>query len=219
MAMVAGVLLASLFLAVGIRKKAMVPGRMQAAVELSYEFIHDMVRDSIGVKGLHYFPLIFALFFTVLMGNSLGLIPHVFTYTSHLAVTGALAVMIFLMVCVIGIATHGLHFFSMFVPEGVPWPMLPLIVPIEFISFMVRPVTLSVRLFANMMAGHILLTVIGGFAVTFLGLGAAGVALGILPTVFNVILIGFELLIAALQAYVFTILSCIYLKDTVELHH
>ena len=219
LAMVVGAVVATLFLGLGISRRAMVPGRWQAASELSYEFVRGMVRENIGEHGMYYFPLIFSLFFTVLMGNMIGLVPHMFTFTSQIAVTGALAVMIFLMVIVIGIARHGVKFFSLFVPAGVPWAMMPLIVPLEVLSFVVRPVTLSVRLFANMMAGHILLTVIAGFAVTFLGMGALGVAFGLVPTLFNVVLIAFEMLIAFLQAYVFAILCCIYLKDTVELHH
>lgn len=217
--MVLAAVFTALFMAVGIRRRAMVPGRLQAATEMSYEFIANMIRDNIGDKGMQYFPLLFTTFFTVFMGNALGLLPYAFTYTSHLIVTAALALMIFLTVCVLGVIRHGTHFFSLFVPPGVPWLMLPLIVPIEVLSFLIRPVTLSVRLFANMMAGHILLKVIAGFAVAFLSIGVAGAALGILPTLFNTILIGFELLIAFLQAYVFTILSCIYLKDTVELEH
>jgi len=178
-----------------------------------------MIRENIGPHGRQYFPLVFSVFVMVFMGNALGMLPYAFTFTSHLVVTAALALLIFLMVCALGIARHGTHFFSLFLPPGVPLIMTPLIIPIEVISFMIRPVTLSVRLFANMMAGHILMKVIAGFAVAFLSMGAAGYALGILPTLFNVVLIGFELMIAFLQAYVFTILTCIYLKDTVELDH
>ena len=216
--MIAAVLSVGL-LSVAMRRRALVPGRSQAAAEMVYEFIANMIRENIGTGGMQYFPLLFTIFMIVFLGNSLGLVPYAFTYTSHLIVTATLALLVFVCVCVIGIARHGRHFFSLFVPPGVPWPMLPLIVPIEVLSFLIRPVTLSVRLFANMMAGHILLKVIAGFAVGFLALGVTGMALGILPTLFNVVLIGFELLIAFLQAYVFTILSCIYLKDTVELHH
>lgn len=201
------------------RKKSMVPSRMQAMSELTYSFIANMVRENIGTHGRQYFPLIFTLFMMVFLGNALGMIPYSFTYTSHIAVTAALAVMIFLMVIVIGIAKHGMHFFSLFLPPGVPLWLTPLVIPIEILSFAIRPVTLSVRLFANMIAGHILLKVIAGFSVSMIGMGAAGYALGVLPMLFNVILIGFEFLIAFLQAYVFAILSCIYLKDTVELEH
>jgi F-type H+-transporting ATPase subunit a len=217
--MVIGVVVASLVMALGARPAALVPGRLQALSEIAYEYIAGMVRENIGPHGFQYFPLIFSIFTIVLMGNALGMLPFSFTYTSHLIVTASLALMIFLSVVVIGLARHGLHFFSLFLPPGIPVWMAPLIIPIEVISFLVRPVTLSVRLFANMMAGHILIKVIAGFAVGFAGLGVAGTALGILPTLFNSVLIGFELLIAFLQAYVFTILSCIYLKDTVELEH
>ncbi len=217
--MMVAVLVSTIFFTFSMRRKALVPGRAQAASEAAYEFIANMIRDNVGTGGMQYFPLVFTIFMIVFLGNTLGLLPYAFTYTSHLIVNAALALMIFLIVCVIGVIRHGTHFFSLFVPPGVPWPMLPLIVPIEVLSFLIRPVTLSVRLFANMMAGHILLKVIAGFAVGFLALGVAGMALGIIPTLFNVILIGFELLIAFLQAYVFTILSCIYLKDTVELAH
>lgn len=207
------------FLSLGLRRRDLIPGRMQLAGEMLYAFVAGMIHENIGPGGRRYFPLIFTLFIVLFAGNALGLVPYSFTFTSHLIVTGALALMIFLAVCVLGIFHHGLHFFSLFLPPGVPWPMLPLIIPIEVLSFMIRPVTLSVRLFANMMAGHILLKVIAGFAVGFMSLGAAGLLLGILPTLFNVVLIGFELLIAFLQAYVFTVLSCIYLKDTMELEH
>ncbi len=217
--MVIATMLSVGILMAGIRKKSLVPGRMQSVSEMSYEFIANMIRENIGTGGMQYFPLLFTVFFMVFMGNSLGLVPYSFTYTSHLIVTAALALLIFICVCVLGIARHGAHFFSLFVPPGVPALMLPLIVPIEVLSFLIRPVTLSVRLFANMMAGHILLKVIAGFAVAFLSMGVMGATLGILPTLFNTVLIGFELLIAFLQAYVFTILSCIYLKDTVELEH
>lgn len=217
--MVAAVLVSTIFMTVASSRAAMVPGRLQAFGESMYEFIANMVRENIGEHGRQYFPLIFSIFMIVFMGNALGMIPYSFTFTSHIVVTAALALMVFLMVCVLGLVRHGLHFFSIFLPPGVPLLMAPLIIAIEVISFLIRPVTLSVRLFANMMAGHILMKVIAGFAVAFLSMGAAGAALGILPTAFNVVLIGFELMIAFLQAYVFTILCCIYLKDTVELGH
>lgn len=217
--MVASVLVAIAFMSLAGRKNALIPGRLQAMAEISYEFIANMVRENIGSHGRQYFPLIFTVFMMVFLGNALGMIPYSFTFTSHIVVTAALALMIFLMVCVLGLVRHGLHFFSIFLPPGVPLLMAPLIIAIEVISFLIRPVTLSVRLFANMMAGHILMKVIAGFAVAFMSMGVAGLALGILPTLFNTVLIGFELMIAFLQAFVFTILCCIYLKDTVELAH
>lgn len=217
--MMIAVALSTIFLTVSMRRRAMVPGRMQAMSEMLYEFIAGMIRENIGSEGRQYFPLIFSVFLFVFLGNALGLLPYAFTYTSHLIVTAALALIVFLCVCVLGIARHGTHFFSLFCPPGLPIFMAVLIVPIEILSFLIRPVTLSVRLFANMMAGHILLKVIASFAVAFLSFGAVGTAFGIFPTLFNSVLIGFELLIAFLQAYVFAILSCIYLKDTVELDH
>jgi F-type H+-transporting ATPase subunit a len=194
------------------RKQAIVPGRLQVFAENMYEFVASMIRDNIGSQGRQFFPLIFTVFMVVLMGNMLGMLPYSFTYTSHIAVTMGLALAIFLMVTVLGFVRHGLHFFTLFCPAGVPWALKPLIIPIEILSYLIRPVTLSVRLFANMMAGHLMLKVFAGFSV------AMGVGLGILPMFFNVALIGFEFLIAFLQAYVFTILSCIYLKDAIDLH-
>lgn len=216
--MVAVALSVGLF-SVATAKRAMVPGRLQVFAESCYSFIANMVRENTGTHGMVYFPFVFTVFMTVFLGNALGMIPHSFTYTSHIIVTGAMAVFIFLMVTFIGIAKHGTHFFGLFFPPGVPLWLAPIIIPIEVISFLVRPVTLSVRLFANMMAGHIMLKVFAGLSVTALGLGAAGIAVGLMPALFNSVLMGFEFLIAFLQAYVFTILTCIYLKDTVEIAH
>ncbi len=217
--MVIAVVFSTVFFTLAMRQKAVVPNRMQAFAEIMYGFIANMIRDNIGVKGRQYFPLIFTLFIVVLLGNMLGMIPYSFTYTSHILVTAVLAFLIFLTVMIVGIFKHGFHFFSLFLPPGVPWWLIPMILPIEILSFLVRPVTLSVRLFANMIAGHIMLKVFAGFSVGMVSLGVAGVAAGILPMIFNSVLIGFELLIAFLQAYVFAILSCIYLKDTVEIDH
>ncbi len=208
------------FLTVGMRKKAMVPGRLQVASEMVYGFIANMIRENIGTRGMEYFPLVFTVFMIVFTGNMLGMIPWSFTYTSHLIVTAALALMIFFMVLIIGIVRHGTHFFHLFLPPGVPMWLLPLIIPIEIVSFLARPVTLSVRLFANMMAGHLVLKVFAGFSVSMLAaFGTAGLVMGFVPALFNVALITFEFLIAFLQAYVFTILTCIYLKDTIEIGH
>lgn len=207
------------FLNYAMRERALVPTRVQVFGEMLYEFVAGMIRENIGPKGRPYFPLVFTLFMIVLMGNLLGLIPGSFTYTSHLIVTGILALFVFCTVMLIGIFRHGLHFFSLFVPPGVPWWLLPMIVPIELLSFFVRPVTLSVRLFANMMAGHLMIKVFAGFSVAMLGLGAGGLVAGIIPMLFNSAIIAFEVLVALLQAYVFAVLTCIYLKDTVELHH
>ncbi|MCB9989082.1 MAG: F0F1 ATP synthase subunit A [Rhodospirillales bacterium] len=217
--MVIGMVVSASFLSLAIRRKALIPGRMQVLSEMLYEFIAGMIRENIGSKGRQYFPLIFTLFIVVLMGNLLGMVPFSFTYTSHIAVTLALAMMIFFAVVIIGLARHGLKFFSLFVPPGVPVFLFPLIIPIELISFLIRPLTLSVRLFINMMVGHLLLKVVAGFSVMLLALGFGGLLAGTLPALFNVILIAFEFLIALLHAYVFTVLSCIYLKDTVDLHH
>ncbi|MBL4590216.1 MAG: F0F1 ATP synthase subunit A [Alphaproteobacteria bacterium] len=218
--MLIGVVLSTVLLSVASKKRALVPGRMQMFAESLYEFIANMVRDNIGSEGRRYFPLIFTLFVMVMLGNTMGLIPYSFTYTSHLIVTLAMAMLIFVMVLVLGIARHGFHFFSFFLPPGVPVWLIPLIVPIEILSFAIRPVTLSVRLFANMIAGHIMLKVFAGFSVGMVAaFGTWGYAAGAVPMLFNTVLIGFELLIAFLQAYVFTVLSCIYLKDTIHIDH
>lgn len=217
--MTIAVAVSTIFLTMATSRKALVPGRLQMAAEMLYEFIAGMIRENIGPDGRQYFPLVFTIFMIVLLGNMLGLLPYSFTYTSHLVVTAGLAFAIFAAVVIIGIARHGTHFFSLFLPPGVPGWLIPLILPIEVMSFLIRPVTLSVRLFANMIAGHILLKVFAGFSAGMIAMGVGGLALGLIPLVFNSVLIGFELLIAFLQAYVFAILSCIYLKDTVEIDH
>jgi F-type H+-transporting ATPase subunit a len=217
--MAIAVVVSTSFLTLAMRRKALVPGRLQVFAEGLYGFIGGMIRENIGTKGRQYFPLIFTLFIVVLLGNMLGMIPYSFTYTSHIIVTAILAFLIFFTVLIIGFAKHGFHFFSLFLPPGVPWWLIPLILPIEIMSFLTRPITLSVRLFANMIAGHIMLKVFAGFSVGMMSMGAVGILPGLLPMLFNTLMIGFEFLIAFLQAYVFAILSCIYLKDSVEIDH
>ncbi len=204
---------------ISMRRKALVPGRMQAFAELTYELVANTIRENIGTKGRQYFPLVFTLFMVVLLGNMLGMIPYSFTFTSHIIVTAALAFLVFFTVLIMGFIKHGFHFFSLFLPPGVPWWLTPLILPIEIMSFLSRPITLSVRLFANMIAGHIMLKVFAGFSTGMMAIGTIGLLPGLLPMVFNSIMIGFEFLIAFLQAYVFAVLSCIYLKDSVEIDH
>lgn len=217
--MVIGAIGSSILLSAAIRKQALIPGRLQAFAEMLYEFIAGMVRDNIGSHGRQYFPMIFTLFVVVLMGNVLGLLPYSFTYTSHIIVTGALAAIVFFTVLIFGFMNHGLHFLSLFAPPGVPLVLQFLIVPLELVSFIVRPFTLSLRLFANMMAGHLMLKVFAGFSTMLAALGVGGILAGAVPMIFNVALLTLELLVALLQAYIFAILSCIYLKDTVDLHH
>ena len=178
---------------------------------MAYEFIANMLRDTVGQEGRKYFPFVFTVFMFVLFGNLLGMVPYSFTFTSHIVVTFALAFIIFVGVTILGFVKHGFHFFSFFVPPGTPLPMYPLLIPIEVISYLSRPISLSVRLFANMLAGHTLLKVIAGFV------WALGV-FGILPLAFVVALTGLEILIACLQAYVFTILTCLYINDALHLH-
>jgi F-type H+-transporting ATPase subunit a len=209
--MVAAVLSCTLLLVLAGRPGALVPGRLQSVGELSYEFIAGMVRENCGTEGMKYFPWVFSIFMFVLFGNFLGMIPYTFTYTSHIIVTFALALMVFLTVTVIAFARHGFHFFSFFLPEGTPLAMAPMVVALEILSYFIRPVSLSIRLFANMMAGHTMLKVFGGFVIALTWFG-------FLPFAVNVALTLFEFLVAGLQAYVFTILTCLYLKDAIELH-
>lgn len=209
--MTIAVVLATVFLVLGMRRSDIVPGRWQVAVELSYEFIAGLLRDTVGAEGRKYFPIIFTLFMFVLLGNLLGMVPYSFTFTSHIAVTFAMAIMIFIGVTILGFVRHGMHFFSFFAPPGTPVVMLPLLVPIEIISYLSRPISLSVRLFANMLAGHTLIKVIAGF------IALLGVA-GVLPFALVVALTGLEILIAFLQAYVFAILTCLYINDAIHLH-
>lgn len=217
--MVLGVVVSATFLSIATGRNAVVPGRLQMFAEILYGAIAGMVRDNIGQKGRQYFPFIFTLFMFILMGNLMGLLPYSFTYTSHLAVTGILALIVFFMVFAFGLFNHGLKFFSLFIPSGAPLWLMPFIIPLELISFFVRPLTLAIRLFANMMAGHIMLKVVAGFAVGAASMGAVGVFIGVFPVLINIALLAFELLVAVIQAYVFAILSCVYLKDTVDLHH
>jgi F-type H+-transporting ATPase subunit a len=204
--MIVAILLVTLLMTLAVQRRALVPGRWQSIAELSYEFIANML-------GKKYFPFVFTLFMFILFCNLLGMIPYSFTPTSHIVVTFAMAFVVFIGVTIIGFARHGLHFFSFFVPKGVPAALLPLLVVIEVISYLIRPVSLSVRLFANMLAGHTMLKVFAGFVV------ALGVLGGWAPLAFVVALTGLEILIAFLQAYVFTILTCLYLNDAVHLHH
>ena len=214
--MVAATCVATAFLALSMSRRALIPGRWQTLAELSYEFVANIIRDNVGDEGWQYFPLIFSLFMFILFGNLLGLIPFSFTFTSHLAVTAALAVFVIVGVTIIGVVKHGLHYFSFFVPQGVPAVMLPLMIPIEIVSYLSRPLSLSIRLFANMMAGHTMIKVFASFVFS-LGAVSFGVG-GLAPLAMNVALVGFEVLVAFLQAYVFTVLTCLYLNDALHLH-
>jgi F-type H+-transporting ATPase subunit a len=200
------------FMLLGTRKQAIVPGRWQSLCEGMYDFVSGLLKENVGNEGRKYFPFVFSLFMFILFCNLFGLIPYSFTVTSHIIVTAAMALFVFFGVTIIGIIRHGFHFFSYFVPKGAPIALIPVMIPIEVLSYFIRPLSLSVRLFANMVAGHVMLTVVGGFVF------ALGVWAGWIPLAFVTVLFGLELLIACLQAYVFTILTCIYLHDAIHLH-
>ena len=202
-----------LFLYLGTKKKLLVPTKIQFVTEASYTFVAKMINDTAGSGAKSFFPFIFTLFMFVLFANMVGMLPYSFTVTSHIIVTFALAAIVFIGVTILGFIKHGFKYLGLFVPKGVPIILLPLIVIIEIISYLSRPVSLSVRLFANMMAGHTMLKVFGGFVIS---LGLLG---GCLPLSFSVALTGLEILVAFLQAYVFAILTCIYLNDALNLHH
>ena len=202
-----------LFLYFGSKQKNIIPGRLQLVAELFYNFIAKMISDTAGSKAKPYFPFIFTLFMFVLICNMIGMLPYSFTVTSHIIVTLTFAIFIFIGVTILGFIIHGFKYLKIFVPSGVPMVLLPIISIIEIISYLSRPISLSVRLFANMMAGHTMLKVFGGFVVS---LGLIG---GWLPLSFSVALTGLEILVAFLQAYVFAILTCIYLNDALNLHH
>jgi F-type H+-transporting ATPase subunit a len=216
--MLLAVLLVAGFFMMSLRNRSLVPNRRQAMAEISYEFVANMLRDSTGSAGMKYFPLVFTLFIFIFVANMLGMIPGFFTVTSHIVVTAALAGLVFLTVLVVGFAKNGLRFFKLFVPSGVPILILPLVVLIEIISFLSRPISHSVRLFANMLAGHITLKVFGGFVVMLLGAGSFA-ALAPLPLIMAIALTALEVLVAFLQAYVFTMLTCMYLNDALHPGH
>jgi len=217
--MVIAVALITGLIVYGMRGRALIPGRLQSLAEMFYEFVANMVRDNAGPDARKYFPFVFSLFMFIMIGNLIGLVPGTFTFTSHIIVTFGLALTVFLFVTLLGLVKHGFHFFTLFMPSGVPMALAPILIPIEVLSYLSRPVSLSIRLFANMMAGHTMLKVFGGFSVLLGGaLGGLGYAVGILPLAINVALVGFEILVALLQAYVFTILTCLYIRDALELH-
>ncbi|WP_134494403.1 F0F1 ATP synthase subunit A [Microvirga pakistanensis] len=201
------------------RKRAVVPGRGQSIAEILHDFVAGTLTDATGREGMKFFPLVFSLFMFVFTANLLGMIPGFFTVTSHIIVTFALAMLVIGTVVVYGLVKHGVHFFGLFVPSGVPSWLLPFIIVIEVISFLSRPISLSLRLFANMLAGHIALKVFGGFVVALLGAGGALTILAPLPLIMAVALMALEFLVAALQAYVFTVLTCIYLNDALHPGH
>ena len=209
--MVAALILICVFVIMGMRQKSMVPGRWQSMVEMSYELVAGMIRDTAGAEAQRYFPFIFSLFTFILACNLLGMIPYSFTVTSHIVVTFAMSAFVFVGVTVIGFARHGLGYTKLFAPEGASPILLVILIPIEIISYFIRPISLSVRLFANMMAGHTMLKVFAGFVIS-LGL------YGIVPLAFMVALTGLEIIVAILQAYIFSILACIYLNDAIHLH-
>ena len=211
LSMIITVTFITLFLTFSVNTRSIIPSRVQLLSELCYNFIAQLLKDTIGNEGKKYFPFVFTIFMFVLIGNMVGMIPYSFTFTSHIIVTFALAAVVFIGVTVLGFVQHGFHYFTLLAPPGLPWYMLPILIPIELISYLSRPISLSVRLFANMLAGHTLLKVFAGFVIP---LGLAG----ILPFAFIVALTGLEILIAFLQAYVFAILTCLYINDALHLH-
>lgn len=203
----------------GMRPRALIPGRLQAAAEMTYEFTADLCADAIGEGWKAFFPFVFTLFLFILFGNFVGLFPLFFAFTSHIAITAALALIVFFLSIVVGLVKHGFRFFTYFVPPGAPKLIVPFLVPIEILTFLSRPVSLSIRLFANIVAGHVMWEVFAGFMLILsFYLGTVGVIASVLPLAINVALVGFEILVAALQAYVFAVLTCLYLHDAVHLH-
>ncbi len=217
--MVACVAAASFFLTYSMSGRSLVPGRLQSLTELCYEFIANMVRDNAGKEGMKFFPLVFTLFVFVLTSNLLGMVPFSFTTTSHIIVTFALASLVISIVIVYGLLKNGLGFLRLFAPSGVPVIMLVLLTPIEIISFLSRPISLSVRLFANMLAGHTMLKVFAGFVYTFTGFVGAAKVFMLLPLLAAAALTGLEFLVAFLQAFIFSVLTCIYLNDAIHPGH
>ena len=211
-AMVLTVAFITIFLTATVKTRSIIPSRMQLISEMSYNFINQLLNDTVGNEGKQYFPFVFTIFMFVLIGNMIGMIPYSFTFTSHIIVTFALASVVFIGTTILGFVKHGLHFFSFFVIPGLPWYMLPLLIPIEVISYLSRPISLSVRLFANMLAGHTLIKVFAMFVISM------PFYTGVLPLAFIVALTGLEILIAFLQAYVFAILTCLYINDALHLH-
>ena len=212
LSMVITIAVITLFLTLSVNTRSIIPSRTQLISELSYGFIAQLLKDTVGEQGRKYFPFVFTIFMFVLIGNMVGMLPYSFTFTSHIIVTFALAAIVFIGVTILGFAKHGMHFFSFFVIPGLPWYMLPLLIPIEVISYLSRPISLSVRLFANMLAGHTLIKVFAMFVITMPFYS------GVLPLAFIVALTGLEILIAFLQAYVFAILTCLYINDALHLH-
>ena len=217
--MVATVVATSAFLFLTTSSRGLVPGRLQSLSEMSYEFVASMLRDAAGSHGMRFFPFVFSLFMFVLVANLLGLFPYFFTVTAQIIVTFALAALVIGTVLVYGFMKHGFGFLKLFVPSGVPAVLVPLVVLIEVISFVSRPVSLSVRLFANMLAGHITLKVFAGFVASLSALGAVGIAGSILPLAMTVAITALEILVAFLQAYVFAVLTCMYLNDALHPGH
>lgn len=208
---VAGISIISFFY-LALKNGTIIPSKLQLCAELIYSAVSSTVEQNIGIKGKRFVPLIFTLFMFILMCNLMGMLPYGFTVTSHISITFALAMLIFILVTVLGFCLHGLHFFSLFLPAGTPWWLAPLMIVIELFAYLARPVSLSLRLAANMVAGHVLLKVMAGFVLSL------AIYLKILPIPFIVVLIGFEVFVAILQAYIFTILSCVYLNDAINLH-
>lgn len=200
-------------------RTAMVPSRLQSVGEIGYEFVADMIRGIAGEEGLKFFPLVFALFFFVFTANMIGMVPFAFTTTSHIIVTGAMALFVISVVIIYGLIKNGLGFFKLFAPSGAPWPIYFILVPIEVISFIARPLTLSLRLFANMLAGHIMLKLFAGFTVLLASAGAIYIPLAIVSFGMAVALNALEFLVAFLQAYVFAILTVVYLNDALHPSH
>ena len=217
--MVIVVALIAAFLLLTTSGRGLVPSRLQSMAEISYEFVANMLRESAGTEGMRFFPFVFSLFMFVLFANLIGMVPYFFTVTSHIIITFAMAMAVFLTVIIYGFWRNGFGFLKLFVPQGVPGVLLPLIVAIEILSFVSRPISLSVRLFANMLAGHITLKVFAGFVISLSAFGAAGYAGAIIPLALTVALTALEFLVAFLQAYVFAILTCMYLNDAIHPSH
>lgn len=217
--MVITVAAASIFMIWSTSGRGLIPTRMQSLAEMSYEFVAGLLRDSAGSDGMRFFPMVFSLFMFVLFANLFGMFPFFFTITSHIIITFALSMFVIGTVVFYGFYKHGFKFLGLFVPQGIPGLLMPLVVSIEIISFISRPISLSVRLFANMLAGHITLKVFAGFVATLTGAGALGIGGAILPLAMTVALTGLEFLVAFLQAYVFTVLTCMYLNDALHPNH